>query len=128
MTLDLDAHAASATAAAERLQRKHVATMATAIVLRRTRHPAAAAHLEAAAADLAAEIEAVLVGGKPRPRACLLCGCTDERGCADGCLWVSAPTGIELCTRCAAVADLARAPTAQRVRLRAVLDPHATTP
>jgi hypothetical protein len=127
VTLDWDAYDATAEAAAARLHRQHVATMATAVVLHLTRHPAAAAHLEAAAADLAVEIEAVLVGGKPRPRACLLCGCTDERACPDGCLWVSAPTGIDLCTRCAAVADLARAPAGQRVQLRAVLDPHTAT-
>jgi hypothetical protein len=31
------------------------------------------------------------------PRCCRRCGCTDERGCRDGCSWVE----FDLCSRCA---------------------------
>lgn len=33
-------------------------------------------------------------------RRCRECGCTDEHGCAGGCLWIEA----DLCSRCAAEA------------------------
>jgi hypothetical protein len=106
-----------------RLRHQRVAMLASAEVLRRTRHPRAAQQLLAAAEDLAAEINSVEAGGDPRSRACLVCGCTQERACLGGCVWVGAPTGVDLCSRCAAVVD-PRNPLADRTGdLRPVLDP-----
>jgi len=34
---------------------------------------------------------------KPKPRACRVCGCTDEWGCDEGCEWVE----WDLCSACA---------------------------
>lgn len=105
------------------LKHQQVAMVASAAVLRRTRHPRAAQQLEAAAQDLAAEISAGEVGGLPRPRTCRLCGCTQDRCCPGGCVWVSAPTGVDLCGRCAVVIDTAVGPVGTADDLRAVLDP-----
>jgi hypothetical protein len=33
----------------------------------------------------------------PRPRACRVCGCTDDHVCEGGCQWVS----VDLCSACA---------------------------
>lgn len=88
-----------------RLQHQWVATLATAKVLRRTGHPRAAGRLRAAADDLAAEIETVQAGGHSRRRVCLVCGCTDLHACPDGCHWVCAPTGVDLCSRCVPLVD-----------------------
>lgn len=44
------------------------------------------------------------------PRACLWCGCTDARGCPEGCEWA----GPEICSVCAeAIADRMRTPRGQ---------------
>ena len=106
-----------------RLRHQRVAMLASAKVLRRTRHPRAAQQLLAAAEDLAAEIDSVEAGGDPRRRACLVCGCTQERACLGGCVWVGAPTGVDLCSRCAAVVDPRNPPTRRAGDLRSVLDP-----
>ncbi len=106
-----------------RLRHQRVASLASAEVLRRTRHPRAAQQLLAAAEDLAAEINSVEAGGDPRHRACLLCGCTQERACLGGCVWVGAPTGVDLCSRCAALVDPRNAPAGCAGDLRYVLDP-----
>jgi hypothetical protein len=37
-------------------------------------------------------------GDAPR---CLYCGCTDERPCPGGCVWVPGPMDGGLCSRCA---------------------------
>jgi hypothetical protein len=106
-----------------RLQHQQVATLASAEILRRTRHPRAAQRLMAAAEDLAAQIEAVEAGDEPRRRACLLCGCTQERACRGGCHWVAAPTGVDLCSRCTEVVDPCRLPRRIPADMRWVLDP-----
>ena len=106
-----------------RLRHQRVAMLASAEVLRRTRHPRAAQLLLAAAEDLAAEIDSVEAGGDPRRRACLVCGCTQERACLGGCVWVGAPTGVDLCSRCAAVVDPRNPPAGCAGDLRSVLDP-----
>ncbi|HET7477119.1 MAG TPA: hypothetical protein VFJ97_13990 [Dermatophilaceae bacterium] len=106
-----------------RLRHQHVATLASAEVLRRTGHPRTARELLGAAEDLAAEIDSVKAGGDPRRRACLVCGCTQERGCAGGCVWVGAPTGVDLCSRCAAVVDPINPPAGRAGDLTPVLDP-----
>ena len=105
-----------------RLRHQRVASLASAEVLRRTRHPRAAQQLLAAAEELAAEIDSVEAGGDPRRRACLVCGCTQERGCLGGCVWVGAPTGVDLCSRCAAVVDPRNPPAGCAGDLRSVLD------
>lgn len=33
--------------------------------------------------------------------ACVVCGCTDDRACADGCEWMDTPGGDVLCSKCA---------------------------
>lgn len=106
-----------------RLRHQRVAMLASAEVLRRTRHPRAAQQLLAAAEDLAAEINSVEAGGDPRRRACLVCGCTQGRACLGGCVWVGAPTGVDLCSRCAAVVDPRNPPADRAGDLRSVLDP-----
>ncbi|KQU67373.1 MULTISPECIES: hypothetical protein [Intrasporangiaceae] len=106
-----------------RLRHQRVAMLASAEVLRRTRHPRAAQQLLAAAEDLAVEIESVEAGGDPRRRACLVCGCTQKRACLGGCVWVGAPTGVDLCSRCAAVVDPRNPPAGCASDLRSVLDP-----
>lgn len=106
-----------------RLRHQRVAMLASAEVLRRTRHPRAAQQLLAAAEDLGAEIDSVEAGGDSRRRACLVCGCTQDRACPGGCVWVEAPTGVDLCSRCAAVVDLANPSTGRAGDLRSVLDP-----
>jgi hypothetical protein len=106
-----------------RLRHQRVASLASAEVLRRTRHPRAAQQLLAAAEDLAAEIDSVEAGGDPRRRACLVCGCTQARACLGGCVWVAAPTGVDLCSRCAAVVDARNPPAGCAGDLRSVLDP-----
>ena len=106
-----------------RLQHQKVGTLASAQILRRTRHPRAPQRLMAAAEDLAAQIEAVEAGDEPRRRACLLCGCTQERACQGGCHLVTAPTGVDLCSRCAAVVDSYHLPGRIAADIRRVLDP-----
>ena len=106
-----------------RLRHQRVASLASAEVLRRTRHPRAAQQLLAAAEDLAAEIDSVEAGGDPRRRACQVCGCTQERACPGGCVWVGAPTGVDLCSRCAVVVDPRNPPAGWAGALRSVLDP-----
>ena len=106
-----------------RLRHQRVAMLASAEVLRRTRHPRAAQQLLAAAEDLAAEINSVEAGGDPRRRACLVCGCTQERACLGGCVWVGAPTGVDLCSRCAALVDPRNPQAGCAGDLRSVLDP-----
>lgn len=70
-----------------RLRHQRVSMLASAEVLRRTRHPRAAQQLLAAAEDLGAEIDFVEAGGDPRRRARLVCGCTHERACPDASGW-----------------------------------------
>jgi hypothetical protein len=111
-----------------RLRHQRVATLASAEVLRRTRHPRAAQQLLAAAQDLAAEIDAVKAGGDPRWRTCLVCGCTLQRTCLGGCVWVGAPAGVDLCSRCAAVVDPKNPPTNRAGDLWSVLDPDELEP
>lgn len=111
-----------------RLRHQRVATLASAEVLRRTRHPRAAQQLLAAAKDLAAEIDAVEAGGDPRRRTCLVCGCTLERACLGGCVWVGAPTGVNLCSWCAAMVDPKNPPRNRPGDLRSVLDPDELEP
>jgi hypothetical protein len=106
-----------------RLRHQRVAMLASAEVLRRTRHPRAAQQLLAAAEDLAAEIDSVEAGGDPRRRACLVCGCTQDRACLGRCVWVGAPTGVDLCSRCAAVVDPRNPPAGCAGDLKSVLDP-----
>lgn len=106
-----------------RLRHQRVALLASAEVLRRTRNPRAAQQLLAAAEDLAAEIDSVEASGDPRRRACLVCGCTQERACLAGCVWVGAPTGVDLCSRYAAVVDPRNPPAGCAGDLRSVLDP-----
>lgn len=106
-----------------RLEHQQVATKASAEILRRTRHPAASARLLAAAADLAAEIETVKAGGPARHRACLVCGCTDARACLEGCHWVCADTGVDLCSRCLPLVDPGHVPAECLDRLLAVVNP-----
>ena len=109
-----------------RLRHQRVAMLASAEVLRRTRHPRAAQQLLAAAEDLVAEINSVEAGGDPRRRSCLVCGCTQERARLGGCVWVGAPTGVGLCSRCAAVVDPRNPPADRAGDLRSVLDPDET--
>jgi hypothetical protein len=106
-----------------RLEHQQVATKASAEILRRTRHPAAAARLLVAAADLAAEIETVVAGGLPRHRVCLVCGCTDAHACPDGCHWVCADTGVDLCSRCLPLLDPSHVPAERLDRLLSVVNP-----
>lgn len=106
-----------------RLRHQRVAMLASAEVLRRTRHPRAAQQLLAAAEDLAAEIDFVEAGGDPRRRACLVCGCTQARACLSGCIWVGAPTGVDLCSRCAALLGPRNPPAGCAGHLKSVLDP-----
>lgn len=106
-----------------RLRHQRVAMLASADVLRRTRHHRAAQQLLAAAEDLAAEIDSVEAGGDPRRRACLVCGCTQERASLGGCVWVGAPTGVDLCSRCAALVDPRNLPAGCAGDLSSVLDP-----
>lgn len=105
------------------LRHQQVAMLASATVLRRTRHPRAAHRLEAAAQDLSAEIARVEAGGAPRGRTCRLCGCTQDRCCPGGCVWVSASTGVDLCSRCAVLIDPNVGPVGTRRDLRDLLDP-----
>lgn len=104
------------------LEHQRVALLASARVLRRTHHCRAAVQLEDAAVAVADEILRVRAGGRARWRTCRLCGCTQDRACPGGCVWVSAPTGVDLCNRCAEVVDLDLM-TAAADDLRAVLDP-----
>ena len=104
------------------LEHQRVALFASARVLRRTHHFRAALQLEDAAMGLADEILRVRAGGWAHSRTCRLCGCTWERACPGGCVWVSAPTGVDLSNRCAEVVDLDLM-TAAADDLRAVLDP-----
>ena len=86
-----------------RLQHQRVAMLASAEVLRRTRHPRAARQLLTAAEDLAAELDAVKAVGHWQPIACPVCGRMPERARGIGCDSVSLPTGVDLCIRCADV-------------------------
>lgn len=106
-----------------RLQHQRVATLATAEVLRRMGYPRAAGRLRAAAGDLAVEIETVQLGGDSRRRVCLVCGCTDLHACPDGCHWVCAPTGVDLCSRCVSLVDLNHVPHGRIAQLLAVVAP-----
>jgi hypothetical protein len=45
----------------------------------------------------------------PQSATCVVCGCTDERGCLDGCMWVTVDRRRKkgLCSSCVSVAALA---------------------
>ncbi len=106
------------------LEHERVALLASARVLRRTHHSRAAVQLEDAAVAVADEIRRARAGGRAASRTCRLCGCTQDRACPGGCLWVSAPTGVDLCNRCAEVVNLDLL-TAASDDLRAVLNPES---
>jgi|GEM_PF-5169637 hypothetical protein len=98
-------HEQAATPEVVRLEHQRVATLASAEILRRTRHPQAAEQLLASANELAAELATVKAGGESRHRVCLVCGCTDAHACEGGCHWVCAAAGVDLCSRCVPIVD-----------------------
>lgn len=107
-----------------RLQHQWVATLATAKVLRRTGHPRAAGRLRAAADDLAAEARdhagrrTLTSPGVPRLRV------HRPSRVPDGCRWVCAPTGVDLCSRCVPLVDPNHVQHGRIDQLLAVVAPH----
>jgi hypothetical protein len=53
--------------------------------------------LDALSVDDTVDILAAAGEEGENPRTCRECGCTDVRGCLEGCHWV----GADLCSRCA---------------------------
>ncbi|MFI5995897.1 hypothetical protein ACIBAC_29105 [Streptomyces sp. NPDC051362] len=44
--------------------------------------------------------------GQAEVARCVLCGCTEERACPGGCMWVPNAAGIDICTGCATVDEV----------------------
>ena len=88
--------------------------------------PCATAAMTAAGAELAAADQlAAITPGRPTAPApmaveddgvgrCARCGCTEERACDGGCIWIPSAQRILLCSACASPEELAYAAAAVR--------------